>query len=349
MASLPRRSIFIAALATLALTAFGGGPNLRAQDALTRASYAVRPGQHLVALGEKLFFEARLSATGKTACASCHDPARAFSDPRRVSISDSGTPGTRNALAVVNATVQPTLMWDGRFGSIEEQALSPFDRGEMGTSAETAVWRLNWDPQYVYLFRLALGRRPSAEGMAKALAAYERTLAAGESRFDRFLTGDATALSPLERTGFAVFSGKGRCATCHLLAPLSRGRARVPLTDFRFHNLGVGFEAGRFADLVRYQITGVKEDVGAFRTPSLRSVALTAPYMHDGSLATLEDVVEFYDRGGRPNPNLSPVIRRLFLSPQEKRGLVAFLRSLTDTRYEDQGQHDILDRIGVTE
>lgn len=346
------------ALAAVASVAIAGEPQLAGQRALIDPDPPARRWQdnNLAMLGRKLFEDTRLSGTGRTACASCHGASYAFADPRRVTVADNGKAGARNAPSLIDARFQPLLMLDGRFASLEAQATSPFDRGEMGISVETAVWRLNWDQQYVHLFRLALGQRPTAEGMAKAIAAYERTLVSTESPFDRFLRGNAGALSPLERDGFVVFDTKGRCSSCHFRPNLTAdGTSRAPLllTDFRFHNLGVGFEGGRFADLGRYQITGTAGDLGAFRTPSLRNVARTAPYMHDGSLATLEDVIAFYDRGGRANPNLSPLIRPLRLDGYEKEALVAFLRSLTDRDLEERGsvEHpdtELLDRIGIS-
>jgi cytochrome c peroxidase len=295
---------------------------------------------NLAILGQELFFDDLLSGTGRTSCASCHRLPNALADPRRVSIADDGRPGIRNAPAIGNAVFQQRLMWDGRFSTLEEQVLSPFDRGEMGISVETALGRLDGNPRYLHLFRRALGRRPSPEGIAKALAAYIRTLAPGESRFDRFLLdNDPAALSEIEKEGFEVFDKQARCSVCHALTRIEAARnlgyGRVAFTDFGFHNLGVGYKDGRYPDRGRYEITGHRSDLGAFRTPSLRNVAVTAPYMHDGSIATLEEVVEFFDAGGRPNPNLSEHIRPLGLAPEQKRALVAFLRSLTDHEYEE--------------
>jgi cytochrome c peroxidase len=170
--------------------------------------------------------------------------------------------------------------------------------------------------------------------MARALAAFQRTLVSPSSRVDRFLTNnEATILTPLEHHGLFVFNHRAACSNCHQLFPLQpdgRAYSRPLLTDFRFHNLGVGYRFGGFADPGRYELSRLNAQWGAFRTPSLRNSARTPPYMHDGSLATLEDVVEFYSAGGRPNPNLSPLIRPLFLDGYEKAALVAFLRALSD-------------------
>jgi cytochrome c peroxidase len=277
---------------------------------------AFRPDERLVLLGKKLFFDARLSGTGNTACASCHDPRYAYAEPRRVSISDNGRHGKRNAPSLVDVALLPRLMWDGNFRSLEEQALSPFQRGEMGIGVSLALRRVRFDRGYVHLFRGALGQRP----------------------MDRFLLGKEPVLSPLEHAGLQIFTGEAGCSNCHQPFPLRRdGRAhgRPLFTDFRFHNLGIGFRPDGFADPGRIKLSRIDADWGAFRTPSLRNVAMAPPYMHDGSLGTLEEVVEFYNAGGRPNPNLSPLIKPLYLDDYEKAALVAFLRALTDQGYED--------------
>jgi len=309
-----------------------------AAAAFASAAMAQAPDDRLVLLGQKLFFDARLSATGTTACASCHDPSYAFAEPRRVSISDSGRRGRRNAPSLLDVGYLPWLMWDGRFRTLEEQALSPFQRGEMGIGVDEALRRVTSDRQYVYLFRAALGRPPTADGIASALAAFQRTLVSGSSRVDRFLLSREPILTPLEHDGFQIFTGRAGCSNCHQLFPLlpdGRAHSRPLFTDFQFHNLGVGYGSGGFADTGRHKHSRIDTAWGAFRTPPLRNVARAPPYMHDGSLPTLEDVVEFYSAGGRPNPNLSPLIRPLLLDDYEKAALVAFLRGLTDQDYED--------------
>jgi cytochrome c peroxidase len=306
-----------------------------------RASLPAHDRNAVAALGQRLFFDERLSGTGTTACASCHQPAYAFAEPRYVSISDNGRRGRRNAPSLMNVAFRPTLMWDGRFRTLEQQALSPFVRGEMGITVEEAVHRLNADPQYEHLFSRAFGHPPTADTMAVALAAYQRTLISGESRVERFLlTNDGAMLSRLEREGLIVFDTRAACSSCHRLArPRGElGDGPLLLTDNRFHNLGTGYQSGRVIDVGRFAVSRVKSDVGAFRTPPLHNVARTGPYMHDGSLPTLEDVVAFYDAGGRPNPNLSPLIRPLFLNEYERAALVAFLRALTDRQLEPSGR-----------
>lgn len=292
-----------------------------------------RSGDGLAALGERLFFDKSLSGSGHTACATCHDPRHGFAEPRPVSLFDTGKQGPRNAPTIIDIDRTPTIMWDGRIRTIEEQALFPLSRnGEMGIDAEDVVERLRDDPGYSRQFEAALGEPPSKRGIGRAIGAFERTIVSGSSPFDRFWrSGDQGDLSPMARHGFEIFTGKGGCADCH---ELPRDRHEKPvLSDFRFHNVGVGFERGEFKDIGRAKVTQNDRDVGAFRTPSLRNVELTAPYMHDGSERTLEDVVEFYDDGGRQNPNLDRDIRPLHLSQHEKEALVAFLRSLTDPEY----------------
>jgi cytochrome c peroxidase len=291
----------------------------------------------LPALGEKLFFDPILSGSGRTSCATCHDPNYAFAQPLRTSVFDSGQPGPRNAPSILTARYLPRLMWDGRIASLEAQVFAPIRRdGEMGIAIDEAAERLAADPVYSRLFVRILNQPPSPQGIAAALAAFERTLVTGWSRFDRFsLKGDERALSGFERFGFDVFRGKAGCAVCHPV-PDPGAKNFGLFTDFAFHNLGVGFYRGGFPDRGLAAITGRKEHIGAFRTPPLRNVAVTAPYMHDGSLPTLRAVVEFYNAGGQPNPYITPVLHPLGLSDEEKDALVAFLNTLTT---EDFGQH----------
>jgi cytochrome c peroxidase len=288
----------------------------------------------LVMLGSKLFFDPRLSASGRTACASCHDPNYGYALPSRVSISDNGQIGRRNPPSLLDVRVLPRLMWDGRFPSLEHQVFGPFASGEMGLPIDHAARRLNADPEYRHLFGVALEDRPSPDGMARAIAAFERTIISRESRVDRFLVhNDSSALSSLELHGFDVFTRRAQCTSCHHLFPTGpdgRRSTRPLFTDFRYHSLGVGFGPRGFADRGRYKHTSSPFDRGVFRTPSLRNSARTPPYMHDGSLATLREVVEFYDAGAQPNPNLSPLIQPLHLQDREKAALIAFLRAMAD-------------------
>lgn len=288
-----------------------------------------RPDEQLVALGERLFFDTRMSGTGRTACASCHDPRYRFADPRRVSLSDNGKPGRRNAPSLYDVGFRPSLMWDGKFHALEQQMFGPFASGEMGIGVEHAAQRLNADERYVHQFREALGNWPTLDGMARAIAAFQRTLISRENRVDRLLiANDASGLTTLELDGYEIFTRKAQCSACHRPLPLQpdgRKYRRPLFSDFQYHNIGVG---GRYAapDAGRFELTRQQPDWGAFRTPPLRNS--TPPYMHDGSFATLEAVVEFYSAGGVPNPNLSPLVRPLHLNGYEKSALVAFLRAM---------------------
>lgn len=288
----------------------------------------------LVILGQKLFFDPRLSGSGRTACSSCHDPRHGYAQPRAVAASDNGKLGRRNVPSLLDVRFLPTLMWDGRFSSLEHQAFGPFASGEMGNPIAHAAQRLQTIPEYVHLFGVAFNDRPTPDNMARAIAAYERTIVSRDSRVDRFLaSNDAALLSPLEHHGFEVFTKRAGCTNCHRLypvTPLGREHSRPLFTDFGYHNVGAGHRPGAAIDAGRQEHTRHPAEWGAFRTPSLRNVARTAPYMHDGSFATLEDVVEFYSAGGQPNANLSPMIRPLHLNDREKAALVAFLRALSD-------------------
>jgi cytochrome c peroxidase len=311
---------------------FEGRDAPRTECAPTRENGRLEEPPRLASLGERLFFENRLSRSGNTGCASCHRPERAFSDVGRTSQADDGKAGRRNAPSLINSGALPSLLWDGRLRTLEQQALEPWKRGEMGITVAEAARRLRGIPEYVDLFREHLGQAPSASGMAAALAAYQRTLIPRENRFERYLRGgDQRLLSHIERDGHLIFEQRAGCGTCHVIQPAFRDGAPLQLSDFQFHNTGVAYRGnGRFADAGRAEVTKRNADRGAFRTPALRNLGRTAPYMHDGSIRNLKDVVEFYDRGGRPNPNLDRAIRPLYLTDYEKEALVAFLLTLDD-------------------
>lgn len=265
-----------------------------------------------IAQGRQLFSDTRLSRDGAVSCATCHDPARAFSTPDPVTPGVFGRKGARNAPTLVNLAWASSFFWDGRAFSLEEQVLKPIaDPNEMDLDPAEAAGRVG-------LTRDELGRR---------LASYVRSLLSGNSRYDRYMNGDRTALTEEEQRGLRLFTGRGMCLSCHDGPHLSDGRA---------HNTGLAWQPaderagtpGRFLDRGAEAISGRATEVGAFKTPTLREVARTAPYMHDGSLATLEEVVDFYDRGGRPNPNLDREMRPLEFTEDAKRALVAFLKTL---------------------
>ncbi len=282
-----------------------------------------------VALGKKLFFSPALSVDGTVACANCHQPEKGFADARPASPGVKGGMGNRNAPSVWNAVHQQTQFWDGRAKSLEEQASGPMMNAiEMGHSPSGVVASVQALPEMRQMMAAAYGDDSvTIERIARAIAAYEQTLVRGNSPFDRFVFGgDKTALSADAQRGLELFRGKANCATCHLI-----GKESALFTDHQFHNLGVGMDpAGELTDLGRFKVSGRERDRGAFRTPSLRNVAETAPYMHDGSLKTLKEVVDFYVGGGNGNPQLDPLLRPLTMfTRQERADLVAFLESLT--------------------
>lgn len=276
--------------------------------------------QGLIELGRRLFFDPALSADSSLACASCHQPAKSFADGRTVSVGVFGRRGTRNVPSIVNRGWGKAFFWDGRVATLEEQVLRPIiEPAEMGLSVEEAVRRLARHPAWRSQFRSALAAAVSRDGLARALAAYVRSIRAGESRFDRAMLGDARALTELEQRGLELFQGRARCIRCH---------SGALLTDESFHNTGVAWRQGSPTDSGRALVTRRDRDVGSFKTPTLRQIGMTAPYMHDGSIRTLEEVVDFYDRGGHPNPNRDAELLPLGLSPSEKSALLAFLASL---------------------
>lgn len=282
----------------------------------------------VVALGRSLFFDPVLSRDSSLACASCHRPDRAFTDGRTVSVGVDGRRGGRNVPTIVNRGWGRTFFWDGRIGTLEEQVLQPIVAPvEMDASIELVVERIDRHPAYRDRFQRVFGG-VGRSGLAVALAAYVRSIRAGDSRFDRVMDGDPSALNDQERRGLELFQGPARCARCHFGALL---------TDESFHNTGVAWRDGPPADSGRALVTGRPEDVGAFKTPTLREVSRTAPYMHDGSLATLEEVVDFYDQGGRANPYLDGRIRPLDLGEEDRAALVAFLRTLEGRIVEGGG------------
>lgn len=273
-----------------------------------------------VALGRRLFFDPILSVDRSVACASCHDPAHGMASPTASSTGVNGARTPRNAPAIVNRALGESFMWDGRVATLEEQVLQPIENElEMGQPVDDAVARLDADDAYRAAFEAAFGARPSRDSLSRALASFVRRLLIGDSPLDRFRTGDIGALSPAARSGLWLYESRGGCWRCH---------SGPNFTDEDFHATGVGAvdgvpEPGRFA------VTGREEDRGRFKTPTLRGVAESAPYMHDGSLATLADVVEFYRQGGRPNANLDPRIQPIELSDEDAEHLVAFLRALS--------------------
>jgi len=292
-----------------------------------------------VQLGEYLFFDKRLSLDESLSCASCHEPGKAYADPRPHSPALGKPRHRRNATSLLNVGYRRSLGWDGNARTLEqqfEQSFGPY--GDMGISLSDAIGRLESDPRVVESCRSAFASEVNASCLARAVAAFERNLVSGSSRFDRFLFGNESGvLTERERHGWELFSGKAACIDCHdvfhpSVNPL--GGAYATFSDERFHNLGVGHSNGRMSDTGRYDVTRDPADFGSFKTPMLRNVRHTAPYMHDGSLSTLAEVIDFYDRGGNDNEYKTAGVKRLFLSTEEKAALVAFLESLDAGYYE---------------
>ena len=272
-----------------------------------------------VELGERLFHDPRLSETGTVSCASCHFENVAFADPRHVSPGVHGRLGIRNSPSLVNVAYLDLLFWDGGSLTLEGQALAPIEAEfEMNMNLGDLIGGLEADASYREAFDEAFGKGPSVQTLTAALAAFQRTIRSGGSRFDRHEQGQTDALSPSEKRGLELFRGKANCASCH---------NGFLLTNQAFENNGIE-PAG--SDSGRARITGSPEDFLRFRVPSLRNVDITAPYMHDGRFNALEDVIDHYDRGGSGVRNQSPLIRPLRLSEAEKADLLAFLKALTD-------------------
>ncbi len=278
-----------------------------------------------IALGERLFFDTALSADGTVRCASCHRPEHAFSDTVRISRGVYGRRGQRNAPALVNRVYGRAFFWDGRAATLEKQVLHPIqDSVEMGQPLPGLIHRLRQARSYRVAFSRAFGDEIDSTAVSRALASYVRTLRSGNAPIDRWRDGDVGALSPAARRGLALFTGRANCVACHV---------GPNFTDEDFHNTGVAMRSARSApfDSGRARVTGRPADVGAFKTPTLREVARTTPYMHDGSLATLESVVAFYDNGGVAHAGLDAEVRPLGLTLEQRRDLIAFLEALTGT------------------
>lgn len=274
-----------------------------------------------VELGKRLFFDTRLSLDQGSSCATCHSPEKAFTDGLPRSKGFNGATLRRNSPTILNAAYNSLQFWDGRASSLDEQCKGPLlSPAEMNMVDEKhLVDRLNAIAGYRRDFQSVFGTGPSLDNVAKAIAAFERTLLTPGSKFDRYAAGEKNALTAEEKRGLIVFFGKGSCSECH---------NGPNFTDDKFHNLGL-MSASGVADEGRFEVTSNIEDRGAFKTPTLRNVSLTGPYMHDGSSATLEEVIDLYDRGGGDGPNKSHLVYKLNLSTQEKSDLVAFLKSLT--------------------
>ena len=274
-----------------------------------------------VELGRRLFNEKQLSRNGTVACSTCHDPKRNFTDDKPLAEGVFGRIGARRVPAILNRGYGTAFFWDGRIPTLEEQVLQPIiNDKEMDMTLEEVVARLRKDEQYTAEFDSVFGHDITEQDVSHALAGYVRTILAGNSRYDRYLNGEGDSLTELERRGLEIFRGKGNCTDCHL---------GPNLTDEKFRNTGIAWKNGELVDLGRFQFTEQANDRGSFKTPTLRNVADRAPYMHDGSLATLRDVADYYNRGGNRNPWLDRELLPLRLTDAEKEALVAFLHTLT--------------------
>ncbi len=276
-------------------------------------------------LGWQLFFERRLSADGTVSCADCHKPEHGFSDAVAVSRGVFGRHGARKTPSLLNVGYHPVLMWDGRAAGLERQILHPLTgHDEMAMTEALAVAALASESRYQSLFTAAFGNADiTIDRIGQAIATFERDTLIRGSAFHRFIfKGDARSISAAAHRGWRVFQARG-CNTCHLF------EAGNPFfTDFQFHNTGVGFDTGK-PDLGQYHTTMRLEDRGRFKTPSLIGVADRAPYMHDGRFQTLRQVIDYYDRGGTPNPFLDGQLKPLRLTEGEKNNLIAFLKALS--------------------
>lgn len=276
-----------------------------------------------IVLGRMLFYDQRLSRDANLSCASCHRQQHAFSDTTAVSRGTHSEVGLRNAPPLINIAYSRAWFWDGRARSLEEQITAAITSPiEMASDTLLIAERLNAIPEYQTAFRRAFGRSPSVKDAVRAIATFCRVLLSGASRYDRFRQGDTSALTAAERRGMQLFfSTRTQCASCH---------SGIFFTDFDFHSIGVH---SHYYDRGRFYVTGNERDIGKFKTPTLRNIALTAPYMNDGIFPSLEIVLEHYNNGGKPFVNKDSRIRPLGLSSSELDDLRAFLKALTDSTF----------------
>src|SRR5215471_5274535 len=350
-----------------------GFPKVLTEYAISPTS--LRPAQ--VAVGQKLFFEPRLSGDGTVACATCHDPARAFTDGRPLSIGIHGRVGQRNAPTVLNALYNKTQFWDGRVTTLEQQAALPITNPfEMGAaSMDAAVAAIADDKDYQAQFMQAFERGVNEQDLLRAIAAYERTLVSFDSPFDHFIAGDADAISESAKRGWELFNTKARCNRCHALT--DNNRDTTLFMDNDFHNIGIGILRHRVGplaqqaerDLARGHVTGIdtaaitsemsvlgrflvtrtSDDIASFKTPGLRNLLLTGPYFHDGSMPTLWDAMDHYNKGdGITDPWLDKDIQPLALTEPEIDDVVAFLAALTSPQYKAAGEAEYARQVRLS-
>lgn len=319
-----------------------------------------------IELGKKLFNDKRLSADNTVACATCHDADAGFTARLATAKGIRDQVGKRNSPTVLNAMFMSTQFWDGRAGTLEEQATLPIlNPIEMGMKdGNQVVAKLAAVPEYKAEFRKVFGREINYPDIGRAIAAFERTIVSGDAPIDHFLAGKQDALTPAQRRGWSLFNGKARCNSCHGFNP-----TQSFFTDNLFHNIGVAAhkqdfvklasraeravnsgnveEVDRmaletdFSELGRFLVTKNRADIGAFKTPQLRDIAITGPYMHDGSLSTLWDVMDHYNKGGVPNPFLDGGIQRLGLNEGEINDLVELMDAFTSSRFAQQSKAEL--------
>jgi cytochrome c peroxidase len=330
-----------------------------------------------VALGEKLFFDSRLSGDGTVACATCHDPARAFTDGRPTSVGIQGRVGQRNAPTVLNALYNKTQFWDGRVNTLEQQAALPITNPfEMGSATiGDTVAKIAGDKDYQEQFMQAFGRAVNEQDILRAIATYERTLVSFDSPFDHFIAGDQTAISGGAKRGWESFNSKARCNLCHALT--DKQRDVTVFTDNDFHNIGIGIIRHQVVPLAqqaerelaqgslqavddaaieseisvlgRFLITKKEGDLASFKTPDVRNILVTGPYFHDGSMQTLWDIVDHYNKGdGVTDPWLDQDMQPLALTEPEIDDLVAFLASLTSPQYKALGEKEYARQLALS-
>ena len=323
-----------------------------------------------IALGQKLFFDGRLSRDGTVACASCHNPDRAFTDGKPTSIGVHGRVGQRNAPTILNALYNKTQFWDGRAQTLEDQAALPIVNSiEMGQpNLNAAVARITAVGEYQRAFSQVFGRPTSGPDILRAIASYERSLVSFNSPFDRFIAGDKNAIDDAAKRGWVLFNTRARCNKCHALTDTKQDVTLF--TDNDFHNIGIGIirhnvvalarQAEQLVNsgdtaaidraalqtdmsaLGRFLITKKESDIASFKTPGLRNALVTGPYFHDGSQETLWDVIDHYNKGaGLRNPFLDEDIQPLALKENEIEDLVAFLGSLTSDDYKKSGVKEL--------
>lgn len=295
-------------------------------DKLAAPSPATNPNTpEKVALGELLFFDTRLSDNGEFACVTCHLPEKSWTDGKVLSKKADGKDNTRHSPTMYNVGFASDWYWDGRKTSLEDQILAAW-KGQTGGTPEAVVAKLERVPEYRVRFKRAFNQGPTAENIPMALASFLRiTLRAGDSAWDHHQAGEEQAVSEEVVKGYAIFTGKAACALCH--AP--------PLfTDMAYHNVGIGYRTGDKADEGRFATTKVEAEKGAFKTPGLRGVELSAPYFHDGSVVTLEEAVDFMLAGGHRegNATIDPRLKPVTLTDEERVQLLAFIRALTPAR-----------------